>query len=129
MTTVDHQNSLNFRSLCLLLEKRIFQSAEAAERLYLMSSESSGGMTVGKHLRFRLTRHNYEMVRKEVRLLDLDQYQTAVMVGCGIFPATLIFLAENSTIPNLLGIDQDQSVVDLAGTLISHTGHRISFAC
>ncbi len=116
------------RSLLLALEKKLFHGFEAAERLHVMNG-CSRDRPIGEQLRYRLTRHNYEMARTEARLIDLDEPRTVTMVGCGVFPSTLIFLAENTAIPSLVGIDQDIEVVEHARSLIARTGHRISFEC
>jgi hypothetical protein len=116
------------RAALLALEKRLFERYERAERLDAIHRRPPG-LPIGSSLRFWLTRHTYEMARKETRLIDLERRAAVAMVGCGIFPATLIFLAENCTIPRIVGIDRDPEVIGLAEELISHTGHRISLVC
>jgi hypothetical protein len=69
-----------------------------------------------------LSKQTYDQTRSEAMLVDYSNCDTLVMVGCGPFPETTMYLYENTPIKIIIGLDQEQSAVAIAGDLLASLG-------
>lgn len=74
---------------------------------------------------------NYKMVSKEIQMIEKKNPQKLVMIGCGSLPETILFIADNTDIPDIIGIDCNQEAIAIAGDIIKALGHedRIRLVC
>lgn len=69
-----------------------------------------------------LSRQAYMQTRTETQKVDFKGCDTLVMVGCGPFPETMMYIHENTPIQHIIGLDQEQSAVAIAGDLLASLG-------
>jgi hypothetical protein len=67
---------------------------------------------------------NYKIVQKEAEMLGVHNTEKLVMVGCGSLPETILFLAENTDIPHIIGIDNSNEAIVMAGNILEVMGHK-----
>jgi hypothetical protein len=83
--------------------------------------EGSGGAGLGARL--AAERYGaYARVADGLRLLDTSRCRSAVMVGCGPLPDTLVHLYEHTPAARLIGLDHDREAVTLASEFVAATG-------
>jgi len=77
----------------------------------------------------RFVINNYHTVKNELSILENKNPNTFVMVGSGPLPETILFLADNTDIQNIIGIDASPEAIAIAGDLIKNLGYqnRIQF--
>jgi hypothetical protein len=68
---------------------------------------------------------------KALRLLDLEGAKKMVMVGSGPFPDTSLYVYENTDIPELIGLDNNEEAVFISSQFIENMGFssRIHLKC
>ena len=67
---------------------------------------------------------NYKMVQRELDLFENKNPKQLVMVGCGPLPETILFIADNTNIPEIVGIDCNQEAISMAGDVVKAMGHK-----
>jgi hypothetical protein len=72
-----------------------------------------------------LSRQTYEQTRDEMQMLDEQDRncETMVMVGCGPLPETMMFIIEQTGVKKIIGLDQEETAVSMAGGLIHSMGY------
>lgn len=99
-----------------------FKERLAAEHLSQVLAESSD--SIGDQLTDRFARDSYQRV-KELRVLaDLGACRRLVMVGCGAFPATLLWFSDQLPAIDYIGLDIEPDCVLLANRMAGALGRR-----
>lgn len=65
---------------------------------------------------------NYKMVQKELDMLEKKDIETLVMIGCGPLPETILFISDNTNISKIIGIDNSNEAIAMAGDIIRAMG-------
>jgi hypothetical protein len=95
------------------------RSFEAMEAVNIIAKSYT---TPGSFLKLTeqdLTINSYKVVKREIELLDHSNCKTLAMVGSGPLPETILYIFENTNILKIIGIDNNQEAIYLAGEMIS----------
>jgi trans-aconitate methyltransferase len=79
---------------------------------------------IGDRLTDRFARASYQRVKELLVLTDLSACRRLVMVGCGAFPATLLWFSDQLPAIDYIGLDIDPDCVALANRLAQALGRR-----
>jgi hypothetical protein len=67
-------------------------------------------------------KERYLRKSREINSLDFQNAKNMVIVGCGPFPDTMLFINENTDIKNIIGLDNNQEAIYIAGEMIHALG-------
>lgn len=83
---------------------------------------------IGDQLTDRFAQDSYQRVKELLVLADLGACRRLVMVGCGAFPATLLWFSDQLPAIDYIGLDIDPDCVELANRLAAALGrHNLRF--
>lgn len=120
------------RSLLSLFENFYERSLETKESMIILSgvlkSDNKHLLAFAEDL---FVVENYKIVQQELNLFEQKNIKKLAMVGCGPLPETIIFLAENTEIETIIGIDNNQEAIFLAGEVLRALGleRRVKLLC
>lgn len=69
-------------------------------------------------LEYDYNKKRYEAYSTFYKNLELKDIKKMVMVGCGPLPNTIMYFYENTKIPEIIGLDNNQEAVFMAGTML-----------
>jgi tRNA/tmRNA/rRNA uracil-C5-methylase (TrmA/RlmC/RlmD family) len=74
---------------------------------------------------------NYKMVQKELEMLEKENIETLVMIGCGPLPETILFISDNTNISKIIGVDMSNEAIAMAGDIIKAMGlcKKVELVC
>jgi hypothetical protein len=65
-----------------------------------------------------IMQNSYSHVNEELKLLNTEDCKELVMVGCGSYPETILYLHENIQNAHIIGLDENQESVYMAGKIV-----------
>jgi len=94
------------------------RAMETQQAMELFSSESDTPM--GDHIFSQVhTRDHYIQKAESFRLADLSTVRQVVSVGCGPMPETVLWVRDNTSIPDIIGIDNAHEAIHLCRRLVN----------
>jgi Methyltransferase domain len=99
-----------------------FKERLATEDLSQVLAASSS--RIGDRLTDRFAKDSYQRVKELLVLADLRDCRRLVMVGCGAFPATLLWFSDQLPAIDYIGLDIDPDCVLLANRMAEALGRR-----
>jgi hypothetical protein len=99
-------------------QRRYLSLCEAEATGLLLDVPPRGALPIGAVLPTAFASASYERVRDLGRLVDLSACRRGAVIGCGAFPATLLWLRDHHPLLECVGIDIDPTSVTLAGRLV-----------
>ena len=60
--------------------------------------------------------------QNEINAISSETIKTLIMVGCGFTPETILYIAQNTNIENIIGLDYDPEVISIAREVIHKMG-------
>jgi Methyltransferase domain len=133
----DHLNEAeraNYAAICSRCHKRYLAIKEARANKNLLAVARNGGTSIGGN-RSEFARSPYPPTAGRMAvnptfnpssslrtLLDFRDCKNVVMIGCGAFPATLLWLRDNFPTLRYVGLDIDPDCVEMATELVAALG-------
>jgi uncharacterized UPF0146 family protein len=72
----------------------------------------------------------YKQKGHDLRLADFSNVKKVVMVGCGPFPDTILYIYENTNVPEIVGLDYNEEAIHISSQFIHGLGfNRIKLEC
>lgn len=72
----------------------------------------------------------YLQKQHDLRLANIKGVKNVVMVGCGPFPDTILYLHENTDIPQIIGLDFNEEAIHISAQFIENLGFdRVRLNC
>lgn len=66
----------------------------------------------------------------DLRLADFSKVKKVVMVGCGSFPDTILYIYENTKVPEIIGLDCNEESIFISSQFVHGLGfNRIKLEC
>ena len=118
---LDAAERTRYRDLCSRCHKRYLAIKEAQVNKHLLAIAREAETSTGENLT-GLGRKIYDRVEDLRTLVDFRDCQSAVVVGCGAFPATLLWLRDNFPAIRYVGLDIDPGCVKMAAELVIALG-------
>lgn len=116
-----NQNKLNdYKAYFSISQKRYLAIKELDSNNKLIKYEPQSSSDFSSTLPDSFSINSYERVQDLIDFVDFSQCKNAVMVGCGAFPATLLWLGEHFPNINYIGLDVIESCIKKARELTSH---------
>ena len=105
-------------------QRYYMRAVEAVETMHILRSglmdshaDFLADHAVGDFMKIR-----FETKVKDLENADLSRVKKVVMVGSGPLPETILFLNENFSIPEIIGIDNNEEAVLFGSELLSYLG-------
>lgn len=111
-----HQHSAFFHSM----ENYYTRAIEAADAFLLITKQLSKNLSFLDVTKSHVSKATYQQTNHEMKMLDLSQCKKMVIIGCGCLPETILYIHDNSSINEIIGIDDNQEAIFVAGEMIRH---------
>jgi hypothetical protein len=95
------------------------RAIESVEAFTLMTKKISHNEKIVNFLDREFIKDRYQRKLDEIALLDLENKKNLAMIGSGPMPETIVFIAENTNISEIIGIDYNQEAIYIGGELIN----------
>jgi len=106
------------------------RALETVEALDIINKNTGVDSTLLNIISTDYLKNRYLQKSHDLRLANLSNIKKIVMVGCGPFPDTLLYLYENTNIPELIGLDYNEEAIFISAQFIENLGFdRIKLQC
>lgn len=107
-----------FRSL----EHYYTRAVEVAEAFTIITKQLERKLSFLDLFSTHVTKETYLQTNREMKMLDFKKCKKMVMVGCGCLPETMLYIYENTPIKEIIGIDNNQEAIYIAGEIVRNLG-------
>lgn len=112
-----------FKKIFLEPHQYFMRAIEAQESSFIQRSIfSRKNDLVEDKMKSTLLKERFFSKIKDFKLIDFEKVKKVVMVGSGSLPDTLLFLAENFKVPEIIGLDNNAEAVFSSCELINFLG-------
>jgi hypothetical protein len=109
-------------------ENYYVRTLEALESMSILTKNVHTDASFLDFFNKRIAKETYLQTSKEIQMADFSNCKTLVMVGAGPLPETILYIYENTDIENIIGLDNNQEAVFMAGEMVrSQNLPRIKF--
>lgn len=116
------------REIFASYENYYVRTLEALESISILTKNVHNNASFVDFFNKRIAKETYLQTSKEIEMADFSNCKTLVMVGAGPLPETILYIYENTNIENIIGLDNNQEAVFMAGEMIrSQNLPRIKF--
>lgn len=111
---LESQRGERFHAIFAPFQRRHLALSEKAVAERLLEIEATGAPALAQLLDIPFARQAYERVAEALVLVDFSRCRRFVNIGCGPFPAAALLIHEQTSVPDIVAIDNDADAVSQA---------------
>lgn len=100
------------------LENYYTRAVEVAEAFTIITKQISKKLSFLDLFDRQMSKETYLQTSREIKMLDFKNCKKLVIVGCGCLPETILYIYENTPIKEIIGLDNNQEAIYIAGEMI-----------
>lgn len=104
------------------LEHYYTRAVEVAEAFSIITKQLSKKLSFLELFDNDISKESYLQTNREMQMLDFKKCKKMVIVGCGCLPETMLYIYENTPIKEIIGVDNHQEAIYIAGEMIRNQG-------
>ncbi|MFT7184328.1 MAG: hypothetical protein ACI9QC_000667 [Oceanicoccus sp.] len=107
------------KSFFLSHEQYYTRALESAKSISIMTKmASSTNIGIFDLINGDYMQQSYNHVNEELKLIDTKKCKRLVMVGCGPYPETILYLNENIEHTEIIGLDESREAIYMSGKML-----------